>query len=215
MLREKMKRSYNTWPLLVLLTTFLISACSLPAYKETHEEGYIERGLASWYGHDFHGRPTSSREIYDMNALTAAHKLLPLGSVARVTNMQNGNSVTVKINDRGPFVEGRIIDMSYGAAMAIDMVDAGVVPVEIAILKWGRFTDYTVQVGSFVVEENALRLKRQLEKKYENVYIVPYLTNDLKFFRVRVGATKDVQSAESLMVELANDGLVTYITRKD
>jgi rare lipoprotein A len=151
-----------------------------------------------------------------MYGLTAAHKLMPLGTVAKVTNMKNERSVTVKINDRGPFVDGRIIDLSYSAAAALDMVESGVTPVEIEVLKWGeKVTDYTVQVGSFVIEENALRLKKRLEQKYPEVYIVPYLTNDMKFYRVRVGSMKDMRAAEQLVGDLSADGLVTFITRRD
>ncbi|HET6629686.1 MAG TPA: septal ring lytic transglycosylase RlpA family protein [Woeseiaceae bacterium] len=96
--------------------------------------GYHERGIASWYGKKFHGRLTSSREPYDMYALTAAHKTLPLPTRARVTNLQNGKSVVVRINDRGPFVANRLIDLSYAAASAIGIVEAGTGMVEVAAL---------------------------------------------------------------------------------
>jgi len=88
-------------------------------------DGYHERGVASWYGREFHGRSTASGEPYDMNALTAAHKTLPLPSYARVTNLRNGRSIVVRINDRGPFVRNRIIDLSYGAAQALDIANEG------------------------------------------------------------------------------------------
>lgn len=198
-----------------IITAAIITSCTLPVQRPT-APGYIERGIASWYGEDFHGRPTSSGEIYDMYRLTAAHKIMPLGTVAKVTNLENGQSVVVKINDRGPFIDGRIIDLSYSAAARLDMVDSGLSQVEIEVLKWGEvLTDFTVQVGSFVVEENALRLKTHLGQKYPDVYIVPYVTNGRKFYRVRVGVMKEISEAEVLAEELAAAGLPTFLTRKD
>jgi len=95
------------------------------------------RGQASWYGPGFHGKQTASGERFNQNAMTAAHKTLPFGTLVRVTNLNNGRSVEVVINDRGPFVRGRIIDMSKGAARRIDMIGEGVVPVKIDILRYG------------------------------------------------------------------------------
>jgi rare lipoprotein A (peptidoglycan hydrolase) len=92
--------------------------------------GYEEEGLASWYGEEFHGRKTSSGEIYDMYAMTAAHKTLPLGTYVRVHNLTNDRTVDLLINDRGPFVKGRIIDLSYAAAKALDVVRPGTAPVQ-------------------------------------------------------------------------------------
>jgi len=211
-----MKKSFKTWIFFIFIFSTILSSCSLPVSREPYAPGYIERGIASWYGEEFHGRPTSSGEIYDMHALTAAHKLMPLGTVAKVTNLENGRSVTVKINDRGPFIDDRIIDLSYGSAGAIDMVETGLAPVEIEVLKWGeRISDFTIQVGSFVIQENAIRLKNRLEQKYADVYIVPYDKDDMKFYRVRVGVMKDIKEAEQLAGELSATGLVTFITRKD
>ena len=211
-----MKKSFKTWIFFIFIFSMILSSCSLPVSREPYAPGYIERGIASWYGEEFHGRSTSSGEIYDMHALTAAHKLMPLGTVAKVTNLENGRSVTVKINDRGPFIDDRIIDLSYGSAGSIDMVETGLAPVEIEVLKWGeRISDFTIQVGSFVIQENAIRLKNRLEQKYADVYIVPYDKDDMKFYRVRVGVMKDIKEAEQLAGELSATGLVTFITRKD
>jgi rare lipoprotein A len=99
---------------------------------------YSEEGLASWYGVPFHGRTTSSGEVYDMYELTAAHRTLPFGTVVRVRNRRNGWTVDVRINDRGPFVRGRIIDLSYSAAQRIDMVEDGVVPVRLEVIRLGE-----------------------------------------------------------------------------
>jgi rare lipoprotein A len=95
----------------------------------------VQEGKASYYAHKFHGRTTASGEIYDENKMTAAHKTLPFGTMVRVTSLVNGNVVTVKINDRGPFVEGRIIDLSYRAAGELDMIAAGVVKVRTEVLR--------------------------------------------------------------------------------
>ena len=98
---------------------------------------YVETGIASYYADDFHGKPTASGEIFDMHAMTAAHRTLPLGTVVKVKNRDNGKSVTVTINDRGPFVKGRIIDLSYGAARELNMIGTGTARVRIEVLKWG------------------------------------------------------------------------------
>ena len=106
-------------------------------YVLKNNQGYHERGIASWYGRKFHGRRTSNGEIYDMYAISAAHKTLPFGSVVLVRNMNNGRELKVRINDRGPFVRGRIIDLSYGAARKLDMIRDGIVPVRIRVVRDG------------------------------------------------------------------------------
>jgi len=105
----------------------------VPTSAEAHAPDE-ERGKASWYGHPYHGRHASNGEIYDMHKLTAAHRTLPLGTRVRVINLRNGRSVEVRITDRGPFVRGRIIDLSYAAARRLDMVKAGVVPVRVRVI---------------------------------------------------------------------------------
>jgi rare lipoprotein A len=107
-------------------------------------EGYVEQGNASYYGNKFHGRLTSNREVYDMYAFTAAHKSLPLPSFARVTNLDNGRSVVVRVNDRGPFHEGRVIDLSYAAAVKLDIVRRGTGRVEVQALLPGDAVPLTV-----------------------------------------------------------------------
>jgi len=104
---------------------------TIPRYVP--DKKYEEVGVASWYGKQYHGRKTASGETFKMNGLTAAHRTLPLGITAKVTNLDNGRSVKVRINDRGPFVEGRILDVSYGAAKKLDMVRAGLARVRIEI----------------------------------------------------------------------------------
>ena len=98
-------------------------------------KGAFQVGLASYYGHKFHGRPTASGEIFDMNGISAAHRELPLGTVIRVTHLGNGRSLKLKVNDRGPFIDNRILDLSLGAAKRLDMIEEGVSRVKIEILE--------------------------------------------------------------------------------
>lgn len=211
-----MEKSFKIPHLFIFIVALVISSCSLPAHRSPYAAGYVERGIASWYGEDFHGKPTSSGEIYNMYDLTAAHKLMPLGTVAKITNLENDQSVVVKINDRGPFIDGRIIDLSYSAAREIGMAEKGLSRVEIKVLKWGEsLSDFTVQVGSFELEENAIRLKEKLNRRYKDVYIKTFGTKDKQYYRVRVGSTKDIKRAEYLAEKLSEEGFTYFITRKD
>ena len=97
----------------------------------------VYTGVSSWYGQDFHGNLTANGEVYDMYGITAAHKEFPLNTVARVTNLDNGKSIILRINDRGPYVDGRILDCSYGAALKLDFIDQGTANVKIEIIDWG------------------------------------------------------------------------------
>lgn len=177
-------------------------------------EGDVQTGVASWYGEEFHGRTTSSREVFDMHDLTAAHNSLPLGTQVVVTNLENGKSVTVRINDRGPFVKGRIIDLSYAAARAIDLVGPGTAPVRIEVLRAmsppPRFPVYFVQVGAFVSRKNAEKLRNSLEKTFSGVELSTFRTADRTFYRVRLRAPTR-EAAERLAAELAGHGLVAVI----
>ena len=117
--------------------------------------GYRETGKASWYGKRFDGRPTANSETFDMHKLSAAHKTLPLPSYVRVVNLNNDKSIVVRINDRGPFVEGRIIDLSYAAARKLGMLNDGVVPVEIELIEPPRHRNQWIQVGAYSSRRNA------------------------------------------------------------
>jgi rare lipoprotein A len=120
---------------LVVISLIFLGGCSLlPKGHADYDAGLKERGTASWYGEQFHGRLTASGEIYDQHKLTAAHRMLPLGSRVRVMNALNGRQVEVLINDRGPYIDGRIIDLSHGAAEQLDMIDAGTSPVTIELI---------------------------------------------------------------------------------
>jgi rare lipoprotein A len=121
-------------------------------------------GFASWYGGKFHGRLTSSGEVFDTNEMTAAHRTLPFGTMVKVTNLDNGKSALVKINDRGPFVEGRIIDLSRAAAEEIDMLGQGVARVSLEIVAFAADKDvYAIQVGAYGLEKNAEKARAILE----------------------------------------------------
>ncbi len=173
--------------MLLVWTMIFLSSCSRNQYRTTPT---VITGRASWYGPKFHGKPTSSHEIFDMYDMTAAHKTLPFGTYVMVTNLDNGRSVKVRINDRGPFIRGRVIDLSYAAAKVLGMVGTGVVPVRIEILSdISVDTDmpmFAVQVGAFVVKENAQSLKSILDKKYNNVHISQFKTPNKVYYRVRL-----------------------------
>jgi rare lipoprotein A len=134
-----------------------------------------ETGVASWYGHPFHGRASASGEIYDMEQMTAAHRTLPFGAMVRVHNLDNEKSADVRIIDRGPFVDGRIIDLSHAAARAIEMIGPGTAHVRLEILSSPAVVaqaHFGVQVGAFRNKENAERLRRAMEAKYGSARLV-------------------------------------------
>jgi rare lipoprotein A len=128
------RTSYAAIALGLLLIGAPLTGCALPVQFGDWPVA-VERGDASYYASDFHGRKTASGEVFDMHELTAAHRTLPMGTRVRVVNLQNGRDVVVRINDRGPFAPGRVIDLSYAAAAEVDMVAAGVAPVKLEILR--------------------------------------------------------------------------------
>lgn len=175
-----------------------------------------EEGIASWYGHPFDGRRTSSGEIYNMHAMTAAHRTLPFGTLVRVHDLENGKSVEVRINDRGPFVEGRIIDLSHAAAMAMGM--SGTALVRLQILKPGHETSagiYAVQIGAFLDRSNAERLKHRIEKRFHPVVIKTEDHGKRVFNLVLVGQESTQQEAQQLASRLVRAKLATqtYVVR--
>ncbi|RJQ14458.1 MAG: septal ring lytic transglycosylase RlpA family protein [Nitrospiraceae bacterium] len=206
----------------IIALVFLASCASTP--RRDYEPGPGARYVtASWYGQDFHGRPTSSGERYDMYGLTCAHKTLDFGTKLRVTNPDTERSVEVIVNDRGPFISGRDLDLSYGAAREIGIANKGVGPVKIEYL--GRDMRYakrlpfepvtssglTIQVGAFVEPSNAERLKKGLEFKYSRVYITTVFVNGQKYFRVRIGEFDNYDNAYSVAAKLADEGYSTLI----
>ncbi len=198
----------------ILALTFGLgaAACSrLPAAKSDGPltRGGVETGVASWYGDEFHGRRTSNREIYNMNDMTAAHPYLPFGTMVMVTNLDNEQTAVVRVNDRGPFVKNRIIDLSYAAARVLGMVGPGTARVRLEVLAGypggAPVASFFVQVGSFAAQENAYILKRQLEARYEGVMVSVFRTESAVYYRVRVRAA-DREAANALARRLADEG---------
>jgi rare lipoprotein A len=180
---------------------------------------YTEEGIASWYGVPFHGRRASNGEIYDMNKLTAAHRTLPFDTVVRVTNLSNGKFTVVRITDRGPFVDNRIIDLSMAAAREIDSVGLGVVPVRLEIVS-ARIDPssgfFTVQVGAFRDLSNAERLRQRLNAAYSPIFIQKYDSPDGLFYRVRVGKVPGEDAAHQFGEQLRNrEGFTPMVVRLD
>lgn len=138
----------------------------------------VETGIASWYGPPYHNRRGSNGEIYDMHAMTAAHRTLPLGSIVRVTNIENGDSAVVRITDRGPFIQGRIVDLSQAAASKLDLVQKGTGQVRIEVLKTPAPIEsggkWAVQIGGFGHEEDARGLAGHLSRRYQTAKVLTF-----------------------------------------
>lgn len=196
-----------------------IAAATTPAPVSTPTAciTYRELGTASWYGKEFHGRKTASGDTFDMNGLSAAHRTLPLGATIRVTNLDNYKSIRVKVNDRGPFVRNRSLDLSYGAAKELGFVETGAARVKIEALDALAEGEavYTVHVGAFLEEESALALRERLGRKFETVFIEPFETNIAKFYRVRVGAYASEEKAERVAAKLTLEGVEPVVVRRD
>ncbi len=179
---------------------------------------YVEEGVASWYGVPFHGRRAANGETYNMYKLTAAHRTLPFESVVRVTNLKNGRQTEVRINDRGPFIENRVIDLSLAAARELELVAMGVAPVRLELLAAASPLEgnFTVQVGAFVEHENAVRLRERLAERYEPVFIHEYDSPNGLYYRVRVGKLPSEEAARQLAEQLrSEEGFVPFIVRLD
>jgi len=180
--------------------------------------GTVQTGIASWYGPGFYGNRTSSGEIYDERDLTAAHRTLPLGTRAAVTNLENGRTVEVRINDRGPFVDGRILDLSYAAARSLGMIEPGTVPVRIEVLQspsGALRAAYAVQVGAFADPANALELQRWLRRRFPNVYTTSFQAGDRQYYRVRIGRYGRREAAESQARAVAALGLPVIVVEDE
>ena len=179
---------------------------------------YTETGWASWYGPNYNKRRSANGEIYDMNGLTAAHRTIPLNSIARVTNLKTGDSVVLRITDRGPFVNDRILDLSKAAAQKIDVYRHGTAQVKIEVLEspapiatGGR---WCVQIGGFKSSEQATQLKDKLSRRYHTARVLQF-TSPIgeDWLRVRV-AQDDKKRAEELMRETQTDAGM-YLVRLD
>ena len=177
-------------------------------YPLTSGEGFMEEGTASWYGSDFHGKLTANGERYDMYSMTAAHKLLPFNTQVKVTNLQNGRSIVVRINDRGPFVADRVIDLTHTGASQIGMIGPGTARVRVetvgavAAIKNGDIMgNFYVQVGAFSRKDNAERLVAKFKSGGVNARM--YYAETVYLWRVQVGPYPSVNRAESERGSLA------------
>ena len=182
-------------------------------------DGYLERGVASWYGPTFNGGNTSSGELYDMYGMTAAHKTLPLPTYARVTNLKNGRSVVVRINDRGPFVANRLIDLSYTAAARLDMLREGTTLVEVRALTPGVPDELTrsaalpppalyVQAGAFADAQNAQHLLARLQAAgLASAFVASPLEGKTHLYRVRLGPVASVADFDAIAAHLSALGI--------
>lgn len=223
--------------LTILLCTLFLVSCAAPdrrIYRSDHpdyrkiqkpyvingeryeplatHEGFVQSGIASWYGTDFHGRKTSTGELYDMYAMTAAHKTLPFGVHVKVMNQQNGREAVVRINDRGPFVNGRIIDLSYTAAKELGILQNGTSRVKIEALGYldnlrGKPVfapanydrgSFGIQVGSYSMIENAQKMGAEMKQRYGNSAIREVNVSGQRYYRVSAGKYPSLKQAEQV-----------------
>jgi rare lipoprotein A len=186
------------------------------AKVEKRETQGVQYGVASWYGPDFHGKTTSSGEIYDMYQLTCAHNTLPLGTMVIVTNLENGKSLELKVNDRGPFAKDRIIDLSYAAASILGVYEKGTAWVKVETIgPWiEEIQQLTLQVASFTDETNAQRLAEQLRRDFDHVYVATVETSTQKYHRVRVGQFEERDSALRTAERLSQMGFSVLVTTR-
>ncbi len=197
-------------------------------------EGYVERGIASWYGPDFHGGLTSTREPYDMYQMSAAHKTLPLPCWVEVTNLENGRSARIRVNDRGPFKKNRLLDLSYAAALKLDIVAKGTAFVEVravagpaappvrmasaapagalaAVALAPAQPQMYLQVGAFGERANADRMRQQLEPALGTaVRVFEDRSHAPPLYKVQLGPIRDVDHADRLLSALASAGIASH-----
>jgi peptidoglycan lytic transglycosylase len=183
--------------------------------------GFTQEGIASWYGKDFHGKRTSNGETYDMHAMTAAHKTLPLGVFVKVRNKENGEETIVRVNDRGPFVKNRIIDLSYSAAKKLGVDVKGTAPVRIEALGYKASGtggesykapetydngNYAVQVGAFKDQQNAKRLSEEMRRLHGYSEVRSAIVNGELFYRVQAGKFSSLHEAEKAEARFSDQG---------
>jgi rare lipoprotein A len=205
---------YLRFSLAIALVAILLAGCGhkkharrtppTPAPSAAPKLGHTETGVASWYGHPYHGRRAANGEIYDMEKLTAAHRTLPFDTWLRVVNLDNSKTVEVRITDRGPFVEGRIIDLSHAAARAIEMIGPGTARVRIEVIRTPKYAPpaaFAVQVGAFLDRANAERLRAEMESRYGSARLIQRAdTPDL--WRVLAGSEATEEGAIGLAARI-------------
>jgi rare lipoprotein A len=205
-----------------LVVVLLLGACAraivttppVPARLGTEETG-----MASWYGSPHHGRPTAGGEVYDMRDLTAAHRTFPFGTRLMVTNLNTGEAVEVRVNDRGPFVQGRILDLSYGAARIIGVIGPGVIPVRLRVVALpgsgpAGGSGFSVQLGAFTGRARAESLRDAANRDGSEATIVETVVGGETFYRVRVGAYPDRAAAQRAAQQLAARGYRALVVER-
>ncbi len=224
---RKRKEKAVMWKssLLVLAAIFLGACASTREVSRPFEwekgTQFREVGLASWYGEDYHGRRTANGEIYDMNAMTSAHRTLPFNTRVRVTNLENGKRCDSRINDRGPFIPGRIIDLSKSGAKELGILGPGTARVAVEVIGWpgiaspSGFGIYAIQVGSFAERGNADRLREDLARRHSAVHILSWESNTRRFYRVRLGAFRTEEEARRYFPNLEKENLTGFVVRED
>jgi len=205
-------------------TAVVLGACgrkrvAVPPPPAQIPAGTTERGVASWYGHPYHGRPAADGEIYDMEQLVAAHRTLPFHTRVSVRNLSNNKTVEVRIIDRGPFVGGRIIDLSHKAAQQLEMIGSGIAPVEITVLAApasGVPAKFGVQVGAFGDKSNADRMEQSMKAAYGAGRQVQR-AGDPPLWRVLAGAEPSPEAAEQLALRIREEQKVpqAFVVRLD
>jgi rare lipoprotein A len=182
--------------------------------------GFVERGMASWYGPGFHGNKTANGERYDMYKLTAAHRTLPLGSVAVVHSLISGRQVTVRINDRGPFARGRVLDLSLASAQALGMVGNGTDQVELRVVDYNPRPEgmgvLRVQVGAFADIQNARALFAQVQRDFADGRIIQIDLPEGRRYRVQIGRFSTESEAQIAVGRLDRTfSLQSFVVRDD
>ena len=212
-------RQVRRLPVLICTILFLSACGHKKVQVQAPQPGRISQtdleGLASYYAEPYHGRKTASGEIFNTyEGLTAAHRTLPFNTLVRVMNKTNGREVDVRINDRGPFIDGRVIDLSVRAAREIDLVRPGFAPVKLKILKLAEIEKppvFAVQVGAFENQRTAEDLKQRLEKKYSGV-MIQAVPEKKTLYRVRIGRP-DIETANQLASELRKEDFKPFVVR--
>jgi peptidoglycan lytic transglycosylase len=222
MLRRGVDRGGGRSAILFVGVLSVTSGCSLPPLSAWHPPSrssghYAETGTASWYGPGFIGNRTSSGEVYDVGQMTAAHQTLPLGTRVMVTNLENGRSVEVRVNDRGPFAKSRIIDLSRAAAREIGLIAPGTARVSLeSIDDEGPpgVVAFAVQAGAFQDGDKATALRADLAHRFVDVYLSQLDTSDARYYRVRVGPFERRDDAVVRARALAGSGFRAMVVEE-
>ena len=212
-----------TTPCLFFL--IVMFGCAVPPAKvrvtPLPEARLSQVGIASWYGPGFHGKATTSGAIYNQYEFTAAHQTLPLGTRVMVTNMETGSATELTINDRGPFAKNRIIDLSYSAAEALNMIGPGTALVRVDVIDSPTplqairaSLDYTLQLGSFSQLENAQQLRDRIANSFTDVSIAPLQAKDATYYRVQLGSFTNRADAEARARQVAQAGYSVIVMEK-